>query len=67
MALVRLAEDLKHGRKVAIKVMKPELAVALGADRFLREIETVAQLNHPYLARVQARLSATQAGAGRPH
>ena len=42
MATVYLAEDLKHGRRVAIKVLHPELGAAVGADRFLREIETVA-------------------------
>jgi len=47
MARVYLALDRKHHRQVAIKVLKPELAAALGPDRFLREIETVAQLNHP--------------------
>ncbi|TFG45167.1 MAG: hypothetical protein E4H41_05785 [Gemmatimonadales bacterium] len=47
MATVYLAEDLKHRRKVAIKVLKPELAAALGGDRFLREIETTAGLHHP--------------------
>ena len=47
MATVYLAEDLKHGRKVAIKVMRPELAAALGSQRFLREIEIAAKLSHP--------------------
>jgi eukaryotic-like serine/threonine-protein kinase len=47
MATVYLAEDLKHHRKVAVKVLLPELAVALGAERFLREIETTANLRHP--------------------
>jgi Tol biopolymer transport system component len=47
MGLVFLAEDLKHGRKVALKVLRPELAQSLGADRFLREIRISAQLNHP--------------------
>ncbi|MCH7491940.1 MAG: protein kinase, partial [Gemmatimonadetes bacterium] len=47
MALVYLAEDLKLHRKVAIKVLRPELAVSLGADRFLREIEVTANLQHP--------------------
>src|SRR5437879_11272765 len=47
MATVYLAHDLKHDRKVALKVMKPELAAALGADRFLREIQITAQLQHP--------------------
>ena len=47
MATVYLAEDLKHRRKVAVKVLRPELAAALGPDRFLREIETTASLRHP--------------------
>ena len=47
MATVYLAEDLKHGRKVAVKVLRPELAAALGHDRFLREITTTANLRHP--------------------
>ncbi|MGH7523265.1 MAG: serine/threonine-protein kinase, partial [Gemmatimonadales bacterium] len=47
MATVYLAEDLKHKRKVAVKVMRPELAETLGTERFLREIEIAAQLNHP--------------------
>jgi predicted ATPase/tRNA A-37 threonylcarbamoyl transferase component Bud32 len=49
MATVYLADDLKHQRQVAIKVMKPELASAIGHDRFLREIEIVARLNHPHV------------------
>jgi serine/threonine protein kinase/tetratricopeptide (TPR) repeat protein len=49
MAVVCLAEDLKHGRQVAIKVFRPELAVALGPARFLREIAIVAQLSHPHI------------------
>jgi len=49
MATVYLAADLKHHRRVAIKVLKPELAAALGPDRFLREIETAARLNHPHI------------------
>ncbi len=49
MATVFLAEDLKHHRKVAIKVLHPELAAALGGQRFLQEIETVASLNHPHI------------------
>jgi serine/threonine-protein kinase len=49
MATVYLAEDLKHHRKVAVKVLRPELAAVLGAERFLREIETTAQLNHPHI------------------
>jgi eukaryotic-like serine/threonine-protein kinase len=49
MATVYLAEDVKHRRKVAVKVMRPELAATLGADRFLREIEIAAQLSHPHI------------------
>jgi serine/threonine-protein kinase len=49
MATVFLAEDLKHRRKVALKVLHPEIAAALGPDRFLREIETVAGLQHPHI------------------
>ncbi len=49
MATVYLAEDLKHRRKVAIKVLKPELAAVIGAERFLREIQTIATLHHPHI------------------
>ncbi len=49
MATVYLAEDLKHHRQVAIKVLKPELAAVLGPDRFLREIEIAAHLTHPHI------------------
>jgi eukaryotic-like serine/threonine-protein kinase len=49
MAVVFLAEDLKHRRRVAIKVLKPELSAALGGDRFLREIEIAANLQHPHI------------------
>ena len=47
MATVYLAEDLKHDRKVALKVLRPELGVVLGAERFLQEIKTTARLQHP--------------------
>jgi eukaryotic-like serine/threonine-protein kinase len=47
MATVYLAYDLKHDRRVAIKVLRPELAAAVGADRFLREIQITARLQHP--------------------
>ena len=47
MATVYLAEDLKHKRKVALKVLRPELAAILGAERFLKEIELTANLQHP--------------------
>jgi len=49
MATVYLADDAKHGRKVAIKVMRPEAVAAIGADRFTREIETIARLSHPHI------------------
>src|SRR6266404_4523124 len=49
MATVYMAEDLKHHRKVAVKVLRPELASALGPERFLREIETTANLRHPHI------------------
>jgi sugar lactone lactonase YvrE/tRNA A-37 threonylcarbamoyl transferase component Bud32 len=47
MATVYLAQDLKHDRKVAIKVLRPELAAIIGAERFLSEIKTTANLQHP--------------------
>ena len=47
MATVYLADDLRHERKVALKVLKPELAAVLGAERFLAEIKTTANLHHP--------------------
>src|SRR5512138_3512831 len=49
MATVYLAEETKHGRPVAIKVLRPELAQTLGAERFLREIGIAARLSHPHL------------------
>ncbi len=49
MAVVFLAHDVKHGRDVAVKVVRPELAEALGRERFLREIEIVAGLRHPHI------------------
>ena len=49
MATVFLAEDLKHHRQVAIKVLHPEIAEAIGVDRFLREIEIAARLQHPHI------------------
>jgi len=49
MATVYLAEDLKHHRKVAVKVLRPDLAATLGPERFLREIELAAQLTHPHI------------------
>ena len=49
MATVFLAHDLKHQRRVAIKVLDPEVAAAIGPERFLREIATVARLTHPHI------------------
>jgi len=49
MATVYLAEDLRHHRKVAVKVLRPDLAATLGPERFLREIEVAAQLHHPHI------------------
>ena len=47
MATVYLAHDLRHERKVALKVLRPELAAVIGAERFLTEIKTTANLQHP--------------------
>ncbi len=49
MATVYLAHDVKHDRKVAIKVLKPDLAAVLGAERFIQEIKTTANLQHPHI------------------
>jgi tRNA A-37 threonylcarbamoyl transferase component Bud32 len=49
MATVYLAEDLRHDRKVAVKVLRPELAAVIGAERFLSEIKTTANLQHPHI------------------
>ena len=49
MAIVYLAQDLKHGREVAVKVVRPELAAAIGRVRFLHEIEIAARLRHPHI------------------
>jgi serine/threonine-protein kinase len=58
MATVYLARDLKHGRSVAIKVLRPELAHVLGPARFLQEIEIAARLQHPLI------LPVFESGAG---
>jgi serine/threonine protein kinase len=52
MATVHLAEDLRHRRPVAIKVLRPDLGVSVGAERFLREIRIAAQLQHPHIVPV---------------
>jgi serine/threonine-protein kinase len=49
MATVYLAQDVRHNRQVAVKVLKPELAAVVGAERFLTEIETTANLQHPHI------------------
>jgi serine/threonine-protein kinase len=49
MATVYLAQDIRHARKVALKVLRPELAAILGADRFLKEIQLTANLQHPHI------------------
>ena len=49
MATVYLAQDTRHERLVALKVLHPELAASLGPDRFLREIKVAARLNHPHI------------------
>src|SRR5688500_13399787 len=49
MATVYGADDLRHGRRVAIKVLRPELAANLGSDRFLREIGIASRLTHPHI------------------
>jgi len=49
MATIYLAEDLRHGRAVAVKVLRPELAAFVGADRFIAEIRTTARLQHPHI------------------
>jgi serine/threonine-protein kinase len=49
MATVYLAQDLRHDRRVAVKVLRPELAAIIGADRFLAEIKTTANLQHPHI------------------
>ena len=49
MATVYLAQDLKHDRRVALKLLHPELATTLGPERFLREIHLTARLDHPHI------------------
>jgi serine/threonine-protein kinase len=49
MATVYLAHDVKHDRKVALKVLKPELGAVLGGERFLSEIRVTANLQHPHI------------------
>jgi eukaryotic-like serine/threonine-protein kinase len=65
MATVYLAADLKHGRKVAIKVLRPELGSLLGPDRFTREIQVAAALSHPHILPLYDSGAAEGGGAGR--
>jgi len=67
MATVHLAHDVKHGRKVAIKVLRPESAAAVGRERFLREIELAARLHHPHILAVFDSGGATVTEAGGRH
>jgi DNA-binding SARP family transcriptional activator/TolB-like protein len=64
MATVYVAVDLRHGRQVAVKVLKPDVAAALGTDRFLREIGIAARLEHPHVLPLFD--SGTLAGDGDP-
>jgi serine/threonine-protein kinase len=66
MATVYLAEDLKHQRKVAVKVLRPELAATLGPERFAREIAVAARLQHPHILGVLDSGEANDPGAGDP-
>ncbi|MDH4348310.1 MAG: serine/threonine-protein kinase, partial [Gemmatimonadota bacterium] len=70
MATVYLAEDLKHDRKVALKVLRPELAAVIGAERFVVEIKTTAALQHPHILPLfdsgAARLSHPERSEGPP-
>jgi eukaryotic-like serine/threonine-protein kinase len=69
MATVYLAHDLKHDRQVAIKVLRPELAAVIGAERFLSEIKTTANLQHPHILPLHDSGEARDAGdpQGRPY
>ena len=64
MATVYLAQDLRHDRKVAVKVLRPELAAVIGAERFLAEIKTTANLQHPHILPLFDSGAAGQPGSG---
>ena len=66
MATVYLAEDLKHHRKVAVKVLRPELSAVLGTERFQREIEIAASLNHPNILQLLDSGTAEEQPSDRP-
>ena len=59
MATVYLATDVRHDRRVALKVLKPELAAVVGAERFLAEIKTTANLQHPHILPLSTRARRT--------
>src|ERR671927_1495957 len=67
MATVYLAQDLRHDRPVALKVLHPELAATLGPERFLREIKLAARLQHPHILSVHdsGETGTREAGGGR--
>ncbi|HEV2083803.1 MAG TPA: serine/threonine-protein kinase, partial [Gemmatimonadales bacterium] len=67
MATVYLARDLKHGRLVAIKLLRQELVAALGPDRFLREIQVTAALQHPHILPLLDSGTIDDAGGSRPY
>jgi eukaryotic-like serine/threonine-protein kinase len=68
MATVYLATDLKHSRRLAVKVLHPELTASVGTQRFLREIQLAAQLNHPHILGLIASGSVPEGDpAGRPY
>ena len=64
MSTVYLADDLKHHRKVAIKVLRPELGALLGHERFTREIRMAASLSHPHILALYDSGAAGQLGSG---
>src|SRR5215212_222172 len=64
MSTVYLADDLKHHRKVAIKVLRPELGTLLGPERFIREIRVAAVLSHPHILPLYDSGAAGQRGSG---
>ena len=64
MATVYLAEDVRHRRKVALRVLRPELAAVLGAERFVQEITTTAALQHPHILPLFDSGTAGAAGRG---
>jgi serine/threonine protein kinase len=65
MATVYLARDLRHGRRVALKVLRPELSAVVGRERFAREIAIAARLSHPHILPLHDSGSLT-VGAGPP-